>query len=47
MIGKLGLVGGVFVAWLLTFLVMGGDVMPSISADDPTPAHHRRKAKLA
>jgi hypothetical protein len=38
-IGKLGLVGGVFVAWLLTFLVMGGDVMPSISADDPTPAH--------
>ena len=39
MIGKLGLVGGVFVAWLLTFLVMGGDVMPSISADDPTPAH--------
>jgi hypothetical protein len=32
-IGKLGLVGGVFVAWLLTFIVMGGDVMPSISAD--------------
>ncbi len=39
MIAKVGLVGGVFVAWLLTFLVMGGDVMPSISADDAKPTH--------
>ena len=38
-VGKLGLVGGVFVAWLLTFVVMGGDVMPSISANTtPTAA---------
>jgi hypothetical protein len=35
-IGKVGLVGGVALAWLLTFLVMGGDVMPSISAHDTT-----------
>ena len=44
-IGKLGLVGGVFVAWLLTFLVMGGDVMPSISAHDTQPAHQVGVAK--
>jgi hypothetical protein len=44
-IGKLGLVGGVFVAWLITFLVMGGDVMPSISAVDTTPAHATATAK--
>jgi hypothetical protein len=36
-VGKLGLVGGVFVAWLLTFVLMGGDVMPTISAhSEPT-----------
>jgi endonuclease/exonuclease/phosphatase family metal-dependent hydrolase len=34
-IGKLGLVGGVAVVWLLTFVLMGGDVMPSISAAEP------------
>jgi hypothetical protein len=35
-IGKLGLVGGVAVVWLLTFVLMGGDVMPAISSsDDP------------
>ena len=33
-IGKLWLVGGVAVAWLLTFVLMGGDVLPAISADD-------------
>lgn len=33
-IGKLGLVGGVALAWLLTFVLMGGDVMPSLSAHD-------------
>jgi hypothetical protein len=32
--GKLGLVGGVAVAWLITFVVMGGDVMPAISSHD-------------
>jgi hypothetical protein len=32
--GKLGLVVGVGVAWLLTFVLMGGDVMPSISAHE-------------
>lgn len=31
-IAKVGLVGGVFVAWLLTFVLMGGDVMPAISS---------------
>lgn len=34
--GKLGLVGGVATAWLLTFALMGGDVLPAISADDDT-----------
>jgi endonuclease/exonuclease/phosphatase family metal-dependent hydrolase len=33
--GKLGLVGGVAVAWLLTFVLMGGDVMPALSGADP------------
>jgi hypothetical protein len=33
-IGKVGLVVGVALAWLLTFILMGGDVMPSISAHD-------------
>jgi hypothetical protein len=37
-IGKLGLVGGVAVAWLLTFVLMGGDVMPAISANDQPQA---------
>jgi hypothetical protein len=45
-VGKLGLVGGVFVAWLLTFVLMGGDVMPSISAhDDPQSAAQAGDAK--
>lgn len=34
MIGKLGLVGGVACAWLLTFVLMGGDVMPAIMSAD-------------
>jgi hypothetical protein len=29
---KVGLVGGVAVAWLLTFVVMGGDVLPALSS---------------
>jgi hypothetical protein len=33
-VGKLGLVGGVAVAWLLTFVLMGGDVMPALSGQD-------------
>jgi endonuclease/exonuclease/phosphatase family metal-dependent hydrolase len=33
-IAKVGLVGGVALAWLLTFVLMGGDVMPSISAHE-------------
>ena len=37
-IAKLGLVGGVAVAWLLTFVLMGGDVMPAISAHDTPQA---------
>jgi hypothetical protein len=36
-IGKVGLVGGVALAWLLTFVLMGGDVMPSISAHESRP----------
>jgi hypothetical protein len=35
-IAKLGLVGAVAVAWLLTFVVMGGHVMPAISSHDAT-----------
>jgi hypothetical protein len=35
-IGKLALVGGVALVWLLTFVLMGGNVMPSISAHEPT-----------
>lgn len=38
MIGKLGLVGGVACAWLLTFALMGGDVMPAIMSADTKPA---------
>ena len=38
MIGKLGLVGGVAVAWLLTFVLMGGDVLPALSSADETPS---------
>lgn len=40
MIGKLGLIGGVFVVWLLTFVLMGGDVMPAILADSGPKAVH-------
>jgi hypothetical protein len=36
--GKLGLVGGVALAWLITFVVMGGDVMPAISSHDTQAA---------
>ncbi|MGO4257224.1 endonuclease/exonuclease/phosphatase family protein [Marmoricola sp. RAF53] len=38
MVGKLGLVGAVAVAWLLTFVVMGGDVMPALSGHHDDPA---------
>jgi hypothetical protein len=35
--GKLALVGGVGVAWLLTFVLMGGDVLPALSSSpEPT-----------
>ena len=44
-VGKLGLVGGVFVAWLLTFVLMGGDVMPSISAHDPAATEQAGAAR--
>jgi len=37
-VGKLGLVGGVAVAWLLTFVLMGGDVMPALSGHDAQAA---------
>lgn len=37
MIGKLGLVGGVACAWLLTFVLMGGDVMPAIMSAHTKP----------
>jgi len=33
-VGKLGLVGAVAVAWVLTFVLMGGDVMPSLTGHD-------------
>jgi hypothetical protein len=36
-VGKLGLVGGVAVAWLLTFVLMGGNVLPSLSSSDDKP----------
>ena len=38
MLGKLGLVGGVGLAWVLTFVFMGGDVLPALSSNhtDPT-----------
>jgi hypothetical protein len=39
-VGKLGLVGGVFVVWLVTFVLMGGDVMPAISAHSDPKAEH-------
>lgn len=38
MVGKLGLVGGVILAWVLTFVVMGGNI--SLGSDDSTPAAH-------
>lgn len=31
-VAKLGLIGGVAAAWLLTFVLMGGNVMPSLSS---------------
>ena len=46
-VAKLGLIGGVAAAWLLTFVLMGGSVMPSLSghhtdasgkSGTPTPA---------
>lgn len=40
MVGKLGLLGGVALAWLLTFVVMGGDVMPAIGGDNDKPSAH-------
>jgi hypothetical protein len=37
-IAKVGLVGGVAAAWLLTFVLMGGDVLPALSSSsDHTP----------
>jgi len=44
-IGKVGLVGGVALAWLLTFVLMGGDVMPSISAHDTTASGTATRAR--
>jgi hypothetical protein len=38
--GKLGLVGGVAVAWLLTFVLMGGDVLPAIGGAPDKPQAH-------
>lgn len=38
MVGKLGLIGGVAVAWLLTFVLMGGNVMPALTG------HHAQAA---
>ncbi len=35
MIGKLGLAGAVVLAWVLTFVVMGGDVVPGFQKDAP------------
>ena len=35
-VGKLGLVGGVAAAWLLTFVLMGGDVMPALTGHHAT-----------
>lgn len=35
MIGKLGLAGAVVLAWVLTFAVMGGDVIPGFNEDAP------------
>ncbi len=35
MIGKLGLAGAVVLAWVLTFVVMGGDVVPGFHEDAP------------
>jgi hypothetical protein len=35
-VGKLGLVGGVAAAWLLTFVLMGGDVMPALTGHHTT-----------
>ena len=37
-VGKLGLIGGVAAAWLLTFVLMGGDVMPALTG------HHSEAA---
>jgi hypothetical protein len=37
-VGKLGLVGGVVLAWVLTFVIMGGDV--SLGGDHPKPVAH-------
>ncbi|MFL6154899.1 MAG: endonuclease/exonuclease/phosphatase family protein, partial [Marmoricola sp.] len=34
----LGLVGGVGVAWLLTFVLMGGDVLPALSSSPSHPS---------
>jgi hypothetical protein len=34
--GKLGLVGGVAAAWVLTFVLMGGDVMPALTGHHST-----------
>jgi len=38
-------VGGVALAWLLTFVLMGGDVMPSISAHDTTASGTATRAR--
>ncbi|MCW2783614.1 MAG: hypothetical protein JWP74_131 [Marmoricola sp.] len=35
--GKLALVGGVGVAWLLTFVVLGGHVFPAVSSNNDHP----------
>ena len=38
--GKLGLVGAVAIVWLLTFVLMGKDVMPALSHDPPPARAH-------
>jgi hypothetical protein len=45
-VGKLGLIGGVAAAWLLTFALMGGKVLPSVSGDD-TPTSGKTTSAAA
>ncbi|HEX2895284.1 MAG TPA: endonuclease/exonuclease/phosphatase family protein [Marmoricola sp.] len=40
MVAKLGLIGGVAAAWLLTFVLMGGNVLPSLSGQHTAATGH-------